>query len=57
MSYELSLSAFGISFWLHITIEFAVFFLLINLENETVSVFNSIVESWEKTYVPCNCQE
>lgn len=39
VSYELSLSVLGISFWLHSNAEFTVFFLLISLENETVSVF------------------
>lgn len=45
VSYELSLSIFAVSFWLHKNAEVTVFFLLISLENETVSVFNSIEDS------------
>lgn len=45
VSYELSLSIFAASFWLHKNAAVTVFFLLISLENETVSVFNSIEDS------------
>lgn len=44
VSYELSLSIFAVSFWLHKNAVVTVFFL-ISLENETVPVFNSIEDS------------